>query len=249
MSTVSRGGTIGLRAGSVPPHCVPYFILTLSGALPGGVVKLYMNPMSANARRPRLVSRLCGSALEEIVVHLQRGEHQTQDFLRLNPNGRIPALQDGDFVLWESGAICQYLAHQAGRTDLWPADPREQADVSRWQFWNHTQWAPALGVLTWERLMKRLIGQGPPDEAVVQTKLAELDANARMLDDHLARHEWLAAGRLTLAEVAVGCTLSWWKPTALPLERHPHLQRWFERVRALPAWEQTEIALMRSSPP
>jgi glutathione S-transferase len=248
MSTVSRGGTIGLRAGSVPPHCVQYFILTLPGALSGGAVKLYMNPMSANARRPRLVSRLCGLALEEALVHLQRGEHHTPDFLRLNPNGRIPALQDGDFVLWESGAICQYLANKAGRTDLWPADPREQADVSRWQFWNHTQWAAPLGVLTWELLMKRLSGKGPPDDGLVQAKLAEFDVHARLLDRHLEAHEWLAAGRLTLAEVAVGCTLSWWKPTALPLERHPHLWRWFSRIRALPAWEETEISLMRSLP-
>jgi glutathione S-transferase len=248
MSTVSRGGTIGLRAGSVPPHCVPYCILTLFGALLGGAVKLYMNPMSANARRPRLVSRLCGLPLEEIVVHLQRGEHRAPEFLRLNPNGRIPTLQDGDFVLWESGAICQYLAHKAGRTDLWPADPREQADISRWQFWNHTQWALPLGVLTWERLMKRLVGKGPPDEALVQAKLAEFEANAQMLDSHLEQHPWLAAGRFTLAEVAVGCTLSWWKPTQLPLERHPRLWRWFQRVTALPAWEETEIALMRSAP-
>lgn len=200
-----------------------------------------MNPMSANARRPRLVVRLCALEVEEIVVHLHKGEHQTPEFSRINPNRRLPALDDEGFFLWESNAICQYLAARAGRTDLWPADPREQADVSRWQLWNHSQWAPPLAALFGERVMKGRLSKAAPDEILVAQKLAEFTAHAQMLDDHLAQRRWLAAGRLTLAEVAVACTLSWHEPMGLPLQAHPHLWDWFQRVQALPAWQQTAL--------
>src|SRR5262249_19085006 len=139
----------------------------------------------------------------------------------------------------------QYLAARAGRTDLWPQDAAEQADVSRWQLWTHTQWAPPLGVIARERLMKRMLGQGPPDEAAVADKLTEFSAHARLLDQHLSHSPWLAAGRFTLAEVSVACTLTWWRPTALPLHEHPHLTAWFERIQELPSWKETELPAMR----
>jgi glutathione S-transferase len=81
---------------------------------------------------------------------------------------------------------------------------------------------------------------GPPDEAAVAAKLPELRAEMKVLDDHLATREWLATGRLTLADLSLGASLTWAADANLPWADFPHLAAWFERVRALPAWVATD---------
>ncbi|MEQ1501975.1 MAG: glutathione S-transferase family protein [Myxococcota bacterium] len=208
-------------------------------------MKLYIHPNSQNARRARIVARLAGSPVEEVHVDLPKRAQYEPAFLAMNPNHRVPVLDDGGFVLWESNAIGQYLAAKAGRTDLWPTDPREQADVSRWQFWCHTQWGPPLGVIQWERMMKAVFGGGPPDEAAVTAKLAELAVQAKLLDDHLAATDWLACGRLTLADVAIAASLTYAPALQLPLADTPRLSAWLDRIRALDAWKDTEPSWAR----
>src|SRR5262245_24826007 len=118
-------------------------------------MKLYVHPMSSNARRTVMVAQLTGLAPESVVIDLAAGENRKPEFLAVNPNHKVPALVDGDLVLWESGAICQYLAAKAGRTDLWPTEPAAQADVSRWMLWNHTHWAPPISIINMERVFKK----------------------------------------------------------------------------------------------
>ena len=69
------------------------------------------------------------------------GELSLRDpaFLALNPNGLVPVIRDGDFVLWESNAVCRYLAAKAGRCDLLPAQPAARARVEQWMDWQATQ--------------------------------------------------------------------------------------------------------------
>jgi glutathione S-transferase len=73
-------------------------------------MKLYMNAMSPNVRRVRLTAAVLGMDLEEKKLDFTKGEHKNPEYLALNPNGAVPALVDGDFVLTESRAIMQYLA-------------------------------------------------------------------------------------------------------------------------------------------
>jgi glutathione S-transferase len=204
-------------------------------------VKLYVNPMSSNARRALIVAKLTGLPVEIQVVDLAKGEHRAPAYLGLNPNHKVPTLVDGDLHLWESGAICQYLAAKAGRTDLWPTEPAAQADVSRWMLWNHTQWAPPIGAFNFERLFKKMFGMGEGDEAVALAKLKEWGTEAATLDAHLATREWVAQGHLTLADIQLAGTLTYAQLTRMPLGDYPNLSRWFERVKALPAWKETEL--------
>ena len=98
-------------------------------------MKLYFHPKSPNATAVLAVSYELGIALDLQEVNLPGGEQRQPAFLKINPNGKLPALQDGDFVLWESGAIIQYLAAQKPGNSLWPADNRVRADITRWQLW------------------------------------------------------------------------------------------------------------------
>lgn len=204
-------------------------------------MKLYTNPISSNGRRAVMVLKITGLPCEVETVDLAKGAHLTPAYLALNPNHKVPSLTDGDLHLWESGAICQYLAAKAGRTDLWPTDPAAQADVSRWMLWNHTHFAPPISAINGERLFKRMFGRGEPDEAVVLAKLKEFDREARVLDGHLVGKTWIAQGHLTLADIQLGCTLSYAAMAGMSLSDYPEVARWFAGVQELPAWKETAI--------
>jgi glutathione S-transferase len=206
-------------------------------------MRLYFNPLSACARRVRMTIVALGIAdrIELVNVELGAGEQRKPDFLRRNPNGRVPVLEDDGFVLWESHAIMQYLAEgQPGQT-LYPSERRARADVNRWLFWNANHFAPAVSILNWERMVKRFLGAGEPDPVEVARGEKLFSQFAGVLDAHLAGKEWIAEGRLTLADLAISSQLMSIVPAKLPVSELPHLQAWFERVRALEAWKKTDV--------
>ena len=103
-------------------------------------MKLYyfetINPQKACA-----VARYLDSPVEFVRVDLAKGEHKTPDYLAINPNGKVPALVDGDTKLWESNAIMCHLARKA-KSDLWPTDPIKQIEVLKWLSWNSRAFHP-----------------------------------------------------------------------------------------------------------
>ncbi|MDX1519129.1 MAG: glutathione S-transferase N-terminal domain-containing protein, partial [Gammaproteobacteria bacterium] len=127
-------------------------------------MKFYHFPVSPNSRRALAVACHLGIDMELITVQLPKGEHLKPGFVKLNPNHKIPTLVDDDFVLWESGAIMLYLAGKKPGNDLYPDDPRVQADIHRWLFWNAAHWNPACGIYVFEYLVRKFTDQGDPDQ-------------------------------------------------------------------------------------
>ena len=99
------------------------------------MIKLHVAPPSPRAFKVLAVARHLGLDFELCPVDLLNGAHLRPEFAALNPNRRMPVLEDDGFVLWESKAITQYLASRKPERGLLPTDPRKCADVSRWQFW------------------------------------------------------------------------------------------------------------------
>ncbi len=95
-------------------------------------MKLYHFPHSPNTRKVLAVINYLELDTELEMVNLVTGEQMKPEFIQLNPNHKIPTLEDGDFSLWESNAIMQYLATQKPGNKLWPSDSKVQADISRW---------------------------------------------------------------------------------------------------------------------
>src|SRR5262249_21731615 len=113
-------------------------------------MKLYGFPPSPNTWKARAVAAHLGIPLELELVDLTKP--RTPAYLALNPTGRTPTLVDGDFVLWESTAIMQYIASQKPNS-LWPDDARTRADIMRWQSWQIAHWGKeALEPLIFQRL-------------------------------------------------------------------------------------------------
>jgi glutathione S-transferase len=177
--------------------------------------------------------------VELVKVDLGKGEQRAPEYLRINPNGRVPTLVDEGLVLWESHAIMQYLADGTPGQRLYPVERQPRADVNRWLFWNASHFGPAIGILNRERWVKRLIGLGDPDPREVARGEELFTAFARVLDAHLGGKEWIARGQLTLADLAVASELSTAVPAKLPMTGFANLQAWLARVQTRDAWNKT----------
>jgi glutathione S-transferase len=205
-------------------------------------MKLYHMPISPNSRRVLAVAYHLGLKLDLEEVDLMKGEHLRPSFLKLNPNHQIPTLEDGDFVLWESAAIMLYLASKKPGSSLWSDDPRVQADINRWLFWNVANWGPACGIFIFENLVKKFTHQGAPDPDEIKKGEAQFHRFATVLDDHLKGREWLVGKNVTLADYAVGSVLELAEAAHLPVEKYQNIKRWYGNIEKQDAWKKSAPA-------
>ncbi len=206
-------------------------------------MRLHYNPFSSNARRALVTAHQLGKKIEIVHVDLAAREQRRPEYLRMNPNGRVPVLEDDGFVLWESHAIMQYLCDTTPGQTLLPSEPRARADVTRWMFWTASHYAPAIGILSFENFVKKFVNGGEPDPREVERGERLVKDLTQILDRHLEGREWLAQDRLTLADISVAATLSARVRIKLPVARegeHPHVRAWLARVEGLESWKLCE---------
>lgn len=201
--------------------------------------QLFGSPLSSNSRRTQLCAAHLGVDLELVIVNLASNDDRAR-VAKINPNSKIPVLVEGDFVLWESNAINEYLCDQTPGQTLLPSDPRAKAEVQRWLFWTTAHLAPPTGGLNFERMIKKFLNKGEPDPAAVAAHSAELARFAKVADDHLATHSWLANDALSLADYSLAATLLHADRAEYPLQPFEHLRRHVAHVRETPAWRATE---------
>jgi glutathione S-transferase len=200
-------------------------------------MKLYYHPNSPNCTDVLATANHLGIELDLQLVDLLKGAQKDPSFLRLNPNGRVPTLEDGDFILSESNAIMQYLASKKPNNSLWPADDRVRADITRWQFWQASQWSKATGTLVWENMVKKFLNAGAPDPAKIKEGEELFRASAAVLDDHLKDRPYLVGGALTLADFSVAAMLVYARPARLPLDKYENIRAWYGRLERLDSWK------------
>ena len=201
-------------------------------------MKLYYHPNSPNCVDVLATANHLGFPLETELVELTQGAQKKPEYLKINPNGRVPALVDGDFVLWESNAIMQYLASKKPGDPLWPADEKKRADICRWQFWQASQLNRGTGILVWENLIKKFLNLGAPDPAKIKEGEDLFHASAAVLDAHLAGRHYLVGDSLTLADFSVAAVFVYAQPGRLPLEKYGNVRAWYDRVAAHDAWKK-----------
>jgi glutathione S-transferase len=202
-------------------------------------MKLYMNAMSPNVRRVRLTAAVLGMNIEEKNLDFAKGEHKNPEYLALNPNGAVPTLVDGDFVLTESRSIMQYLASQKPESGLLPRDEKARADVVRWQFWDASHFSPQLGTITFEKLIKVMMGMGEPDQRRIEDALTNFRRFAAVLNERLKGKKYVVGDALTIADLTIASSLMYAKQTDAPLGEFTNVQAWFSRISDMDAWKKT----------
>ncbi|MEM7226533.1 MAG: glutathione S-transferase family protein [Pseudomonadota bacterium] len=189
-----------------------------------------------NPRRACAVARYLNSPVEFVRVDLGAGQNRTPDFLAINPNGKVPALADGEAKLWESNAIMAYLARKAG-SDLFPNDDR-QIEILRWLSWDLAHFSRHGGTLLFEHFIKGRFGMGEPDPERVEEATGFFKRFAAVLNDHLKGRDTLVGDGLTIADFAVACMLPSADLAKLPLEGCLEIDRWHGKLMELPAWRE-----------
>jgi glutathione S-transferase len=202
-------------------------------------MKLYMNLGSPNVRRVRFTAAVLGIQLEEKKLDFAKGEHKNPEYLAINPNGAVPTLVDGDFVLTESRAIMQYLASKKPESGLLPHDEQARADVMRWQFWDAAHFSPQLGTFTFQKLLKPMFGMGEPDQSKIDEALANFRRFASVLNKRLDGRRYIVAESLTLADLTLASSLMYAKQTEVPVGEFPGIQAWLSRMSDMDGWKAT----------
>lgn len=165
-------------------------------------MKLYHHPLSGHSHRARLFLSLINLPHELVEVDLMSGAHKTPDFLKMNPFGQVPVLDDDGEYVSDSNAILVYLAKKAGRTDWLPDDLKSAAAVQRWL-------SVAAGEIAYGPAAARLVtvfgAKFNPGEVI-----ARAHAVLGKLETQLSDREWLVGERPTIADVA--STATWPAP-------------------------------------
>ncbi|MGI9336351.1 MAG: glutathione S-transferase family protein [Gammaproteobacteria bacterium] len=204
-------------------------------------MKIYYDPITVNCRKVLAGMALLGVEYETGKIDYFAGGHKEPSYTAINPNASIPALTDGDFVLWESNAILQYAADKSGPTSAYPQDPQMRADINRWHLWEASQWFPSCYVYLVENLVKPMTG-GEPDESTLEAQGPTFHHLAGILEQQRLDHQpWLCGDEVTIADIAVAAPMHLHAHAKLPLDSHPHLVAWMERVEALPCWQSTDV--------
>jgi glutathione S-transferase len=197
-------------------------------------MKLYYAKV-LNPRKVCAAAKHLNSPVEYVYVDLAKGGTSAPDFLKVNPNGKVPVLTDGDLTLWEADAIICHLARKAG-SKLWPADDALKIEILRWSSWNANHFTRATGALYFEYVVKPMFRIGEADPAKVNPAIEQFHKFGRVLDDHLNGRDYLVGDDLSVADFAVAVSLPYAEQMKLPLRDYPNIARWHDGLNALPAW-------------
>ncbi|MGD9967684.1 MAG: glutathione S-transferase family protein [Hyphomonadaceae bacterium] len=208
-------------------------------------LRIHAFPLSPRGFKVLAVAEHLQLPYEFVYCDLTKGAQKQSAFTAINPNQKMPVLEDGDFTLWESNAIIQYLAGKKPGA-LLPLDERARADVARWMFWESTTWDAAAATLAFENFVKHVFGLGAPDPARVAEGEQKFDSAARILDAHLRGRDFVCGDKLSLADFSLAAALTIAEPAKLPLAPYAEIERWGARMADLPAW--TAVRAMQRTP-
>ena len=195
------------------------------------MIKLYGVPGSRAARSLWMLEEL-GLAYENIKTNFATGETRTPDFLKINPNGHIPALQDGDVTLWESLAINLYLARKYDK-GLWPKSIAAEGHTFKWSIWAMTEAEePVLTTL----LHRVFLPEKQRDQAKADDAAQRFQTPLRVLDGELAGKQYLLGNDFTVADLNVASVLCWAPMAGLDMSKAGNVSAWMARCTARPAF-------------
>lgn len=196
------------------------------------MIKIYGVPRSRALRALWMAEEL-GLPYENVKTHFATGDTRKPEYLKINPNGHIPALQDGDVTLFESMAINLYLARKYDKgKGLWPTSVDDEGRTYQWSLWSMTELEPPL----LDVLMHRLIlPEGQRDAKKAEDGLERFKKPLAVLNDALAGKDYLLGKTFTTADLNVAAVMSWATLSGVDLGTAPNAQAWVGRCLGRPA--------------
>ena len=142
------------------------------------------------------------------------GGLDTASYKSINPNSRVPTIDDNGVIVWESNTVVRYLAARYGAGKLWPVDPGHRSEADRWMDWQQTTIAPDMFPVFWGLI------RTPPEQrdlGLIAASAERLGQAMTILDGHLADRPFVAGDALTMGDIPVGCAC--WRYANLDVPR------------------------------
>ncbi len=191
-------------------------------------MKLYDFELSGNCHKIRMLLSMLGQDAAKIDIDLRHKDQFDSDFVALNPLHNVPVLDDNGLILRDSAAIMVYLVRTCGKTEWYPDDPAEMADIQQWLSFSVHEVINGLGLVRANVIFKR----GMDPEPLEAAASAALD----MLEHRLTDHEWLALDRFTIADLGCYPYTALSHEGGMDLTKWPAVQAWCRRIEALPGY-------------
>lgn len=193
------------------------------------MIRIYGRTSSINVRKVLWVCHELNIPYEQMAYGMGVASTHTPEYLAMNPNGLIPVIEDGDFVLWESNTICRYLANQYEGARLLPIEPKLRARVEQWVDWQATDLNSA-----WRYAFVSLIRKSPKhtDPVLLQESIDAWNQKMGILDAHLATTRGYVAGDgLTLADIVLGLSVNRWFLMPMARPELLHINAYYELLK------------------
>jgi glutathione S-transferase len=198
------------------------------------MIQIYGSPRSSAGRCYVMLEEV-GVAYEQKPLDLmEKKEHKTDAFLKLNPNGKIPVLVDHEFIIWESMAINHYLAEKY-KPELLGKNPHEKGHVQQWSYWGILELQPPMI----ENLIQMFFVPEPKrDFALMEKNLEKIPVRLAILNQALAGRSFLVGGKFTMADLNVASIVGIAEGLQVSLESFPNINKWYQSIKNRPSFQK-----------
>ncbi len=193
-------------------------------------MKFYSIAVSGNAYKVRILLALLRIPHEVVLLDIAKRELKKPEFLRLNPRGEVPVIEDDGAVIWDSGACLVYLARKYGGEEWLPLEPAAMAEVMQWLA------LAASEVQFGLQYARRGLLQGRWTAGTLEQNHAVARVALDAIERRVQHNEWLAQGRPTIADIACFPYVETAPESGIGLEEYPKINAWLQRCKALPGW-------------
>lgn len=197
------------------------------------MLKIWGRKNSSNVRKALWCAEEAAVAYQRIDAGGAFGVVNEPAYRALNPNGVVPTLEDGDFVLWESNAIVRYLAAKYAPDSLYPQDLQQRASAEKWMDWTTSTFAGPFRTVFWGTL------RTPPEQRDEAAIAAGIEACVKALavpEQALGRQPYLSGERFGMGDIPLGSFIYAWFEMPIQRPPMPHLEAWYARLRERPAY-------------
>lgn len=195
------------------------------------MLKVYGFTLSPPANKVRFVANYLGLDYQYIDLKPFEGEHKKPEHLARHPAGKVPVIEDGDFILFESDAIIRYLANKAKNNDLYPSDLKARAIVDQWMDYTNSQIGTSLMKIFYNEIIAKKRGYRVNELAVLEGKKG-LTIGLGIIEAQLADKPYLCGHHITLTDMCLLACLDPAELIGVNLDNYPRISAWRKNLMA-----------------
>jgi glutathione S-transferase len=191
------------------------------------MIKIWGRTDSSNVQKVLWCCGELGLEFDRIDWGGKFGGNKDKVYTDMNPNGLVPTIQDGSFVLWESNSIMRYLVDKYGQGRLLPSTPERRAEANRWMDWQLSTFNPTIVPLFFATV------RTPPDKrdpGVIEAALDKSSQVWQIVENHLDRKKYLAGEEFSIGDIPLGVWAHRWFNLPIKRPQQKNIRGWYERL-------------------